>query len=127
MRNKSVWRRACGLTRTVVEGVDFDSDADAVIVAVRPNSKARNRCGHCGRRSPGFDQGAGRRRWRALDLGSTKVFVEADAPRVNCRTHGPTVAQVPWARHGAGHTRDTATELSRMAGELQELVGSFRC
>jgi transposase len=34
------------------------------------------------------------------------VFVEADAPRVACRDHGPTVAQVPWARHGAGHTRD---------------------
>jgi transposase len=25
---------------------------------------------------------------------------------VNCPEHGPTVAQVPWARHGAGHTRD---------------------
>jgi transposase len=24
---------------------------------------------------------------------------------VNCPEHGPTVAQVPWARHGAGHTR----------------------
>jgi transposase len=34
------------------------------------------------------------------------VFIEADAPRVRCRSHGPTVAQVPWARHGAGHTRD---------------------
>ena len=28
------------------------------------------------------------------------------SPRVSCPTHGPTVAQVPWARHGAGHTRD---------------------
>ena len=27
MRNKSVWERACGLTRTVVEGVDFDEVA----------------------------------------------------------------------------------------------------
>jgi len=41
-----------------------------------------------------------------LDLGTTRVFIEADAPRVRCRAHGPTVAQVPWARHGAGHTRD---------------------
>jgi transposase len=24
---------------------------------------------------------------------------------VNCPAHGPTVAQVPWARHDAGHTR----------------------
>jgi len=34
-----------------------------------------------------------------------KVFIEADAPRVSCRDHGVVVAQVPWARHGAGHTR----------------------
>lgn len=106
MRERSVWERACGLTRTVVEGVDFDEAAGAVIVSVRPAAKAKNRCGRCGRKSPRFDQGDGRRRWRALDLGSTKVFVEASAPRVRCRAHGPTVAQVPWARHGAGHTRD---------------------
>jgi transposase len=31
-------------------------------------------------------------------------MVEADAPQVRCREHGPTVAAVPWARHGAGHT-----------------------
>jgi len=106
VRNKSVWQRACGLTRTVVEDVDFDDDVEAVIVAVRPNCKAKNRCGRCGRRSARFDNGAGRRRWRALDLGSTLVFLEADAPRVSCVVHGVTVAQVPWARHGAGHTRD---------------------
>ena len=33
-----------------------------------------------------------------------EMFLEADAPRVNCPAHGPTVRQVPWARHGAGHT-----------------------
>ena len=106
MRERSVWQRACGLTRTVVEGVTFDDEADAVIVAVRPVAKARGRCGRCGRRAPRYDRGEGWRRWRALDLGATKVFIEADAPRVRCRAHGPTVAQVPWARHDAGHTRD---------------------
>ena len=106
MRNKSVWQRACGLTRTVVEGVDFDELAQAIVVSVRPVAKARSRCGRCGRRSPGYDHGEGRRRWRALDLGTTKVFVEAAAPRVRCRAHGVTVAAVPWARHDAGHTRD---------------------
>ena len=106
MQNNRVWERACGLVRTVVEGVRFDGKAGAVVVSVRPNARARSRCGWCGRRSPGYDQGAGRRRWRALDAGTTAVFVEADAPRVRCRTHGQTVAQVPWARHHAGHTRD---------------------
>ena len=106
MRNKSVWERACGLTRTVVESVAFDEAADAIVVLVRPNARARGRCGVCGRRSPRYDLGDGRRRWRALDLGTTKVFLEAAAPRVRCRTHGVTVAAVPWARHGAGHSRD---------------------
>ncbi len=106
MQNNRVWERACGLTRTVVEGVRFDDTAEAIVVSVRPNARARGRCGRCGRRSPGYDQGAGRRRWRGLDAGTTRVFIEAEAQRVQCRLHGPTVAQVPWARHGVGHTRD---------------------
>jgi transposase len=106
VQNNSVWQRACGLTRTVVEGVRLDEVADAIVVSVRPNARARGRCGRCGRRSSGYDQGTGRRRWRGLDAGTTKVFIEADTVRVQCRTHGPTVAQVPWARHDVGHTRD---------------------
>lgn len=106
MRERSVWLRACGLTSTVVEGVGFDAVAEAVVVSVRPKSRARNRCGRCGRRSPRYDAGRGRRRWRALDLGTTRVFIEAAAPRVQCRAHGVVVAAVPWARPGAGHCRD---------------------
>jgi len=106
VQNNRVWQRACGLVRTVVEGVRYDDTADAIVVSVRPNAKARGRCGRCGRRSPGYDSGDGQRRWRALDAGTTAVFIEADAPRVGCSTHGPTVAQVPWARHDVGHTRD---------------------
>ena len=106
MQNNRVWERACGLKHTVVEGVRYDETTDAIVVSVRPDSRARNRCGRCGRRSPGYDQGGGRRRWRALDAGTTRVFVEADAQRVACATHGQTVVQVPWARHDTGHTRD---------------------
>ena len=105
MLNTKVWEKACGLTRTVVEGVSVDDADGSIVVSVRPDAKARGRCGHCHRRSPRYDRGDGRRRWRALDAGTTKVFIEADAPRVRCRTHGPTVAAVPWARHGTGHTR----------------------
>lgn len=34
-----------------------------------------------------------------------QAFLEAEAPRVSCVEHGVTVTWVPWARHGAGHTR----------------------
>jgi transposase len=76
-----------------------------VVVAARPGWRERDRCGVCRRRSPGFDLGEGRRRWRALDLGTTLAFVEADAPRVRCRRHGVVVCAVPWARHSSRFTR----------------------
>jgi len=101
-----VWRRLLGLNdRTVLEDVEFDEDNDVVVAHVRPKSRWTRRCGRCGRRCPRHDNGHGRRRWRGLDLGTVKVFLEADAPRVSCRRHGVTVAQVPWARHGARQTR----------------------
>ena len=106
MRNASVWGRVLGLARTVIEDVVFDDDIGAVVVSVRPRKGSRRRCGRCGRKASWYDRGGGRRRWRGLDLGTIRVFLEADAPRVDCPTDGPTVIQVPWARHGAGHTRD---------------------
>lgn len=107
MRNASVWRRVLGLDdrRVVVEEVELDDDG-VVVAHVRPRRSRKRRCGRCGVRASLYDQGEGRRRWRGLDLGTIKVFLESDAPRVECAEHGVVVAQVPWARHGAGHTRD---------------------
>ncbi len=80
-------------------------DEGEVVVAARPRWRERERCGVCRRRSPGFDLGEGRRRWRALDLGTSLAFVEAEAPRVRCRRHGVVVCAVPWARHSSRFTR----------------------
>jgi transposase len=102
-----VWRLLLGVDdRAVIEGVEFDEHAGAVVACVRPRRAKKLRCGRCGRKSAGYDRGSGRRRWRALDLGTVPVFLEADAPRVCCVDHGVVVAEVPWARHDAGHTRD---------------------
>ena len=105
MRSARLWTALLGLVAVVVESVDFDEYAGAVVVSVRPRKATKRRCGRCGRRSPRYDNGEGRRRWRALDLGTVQAFVEAEAPRVRCVDHGVVVAQVPWARHGTGHTR----------------------
>jgi len=104
VRGTRVWARLLGLQRAVVEDVWVGGEGE-VIVAVRPAWLERDRCGICRRRSPGFDLGEGRRRWRALDLGTTLAFVEAQAPRVTCRRHGVVVCAVPWARHGSRFTR----------------------
>ncbi|MBA3309574.1 MAG: ISL3 family transposase [Nocardioidaceae bacterium] len=130
MRDVSLWRGVLGVEKTVIERLVFDEDADLLVAHVRPTSRARSRCGICARRSPGYDAGEGRRRWRALDLGTVRAVLEAEAPRVRCREHGVVVAAVPWARHDAGHTyafdetvawlvtqssKSTVTELMRIA------------
>jgi transposase len=114
VRGIRVWARLLGLRRAVVEDVKTDNDGQ-VIVSVRPVWRERDRCGVCRRRSPGYDLGEGRRRWRALDLGTTFAFVEADAPRVTCRRHGVVVVAMPWARHDSRFTRAFEDQVAWLA------------
>jgi len=112
VRNVRLFRALLGVDqRTVIEDIEFeeaeeqDAGGDTLVVArVRPRSGVSRRCGLCGRRAPWYDRGEGTRRWRGLDWGAVQVVLEAEAPRVNCPTHGPTVVAAPWARHRAGHT-----------------------
>ena len=104
MRMKSLWRRLLGVEGVVIKGLEFDEGARAVVARVRPARRDRQRCGRCLRRAGWYDAGEGRRRWRGLDLGTIPVYLEAEAPRVNCREHGVTVTAVPWARHDSRFT-----------------------
>jgi transposase len=115
-----VWQSLLGVCmRTVIERVEFDDRAGVVVACVR-SRRRRLRCGRCGRRAPGYDRGAGRRRWRTLDLGPVKAMLEADAPRVKCRVHGPTVIEFPWARHDAGHSRAFDDEVAWLATQCSK-------
>ena len=77
----SCWSRRCG------RGAGARAGAGGVGGARRATTLAR--------------AGGGGGRWI---WARSRSVLEADAPRVKCRQHGPTVAAVPWARHGAGHT-----------------------
>lgn len=100
MRMATVWAQLLGVEKTVVERIELDEGLGELVVHVRPKARwsKRPRCGVCGRRCPGYDGGR-RRRWRALDLGTTVTWLEGEAPRVECPEHGVVVAKVPWARH----------------------------
>jgi transposase len=115
VRHKIVWKTAFGLERTVVEDVDVDDDTGALVVSVRPAARERDRCPYCRRRCPGYDLGAGRRRWRTLDVGTMLAYLEADAPRIRCKLHGVLVAAVPWARHDAAFTRQFEDQAAWLA------------
>jgi len=120
VRNASLWRALLCVESTVVEDVEFDDEAQVLVAHVRPRRASRGRCGTCGSRASWYDRGQGRRRWRGLDMGTIQVVLEADAPRVNCPAHGPTVRQVPWARHGAGHTRSFDQQVAWLATQCSK-------
>jgi transposase len=98
-----------GLSQAVVM-----SDAELVdtgqrpglVVKVRLRAGKKGRCGRCGTIAPWFDRGGGERRWRHIDVGFATSELVGEARRVNCPTHGPTVVEVPFARHDSWFTRD---------------------
>jgi transposase len=95
-----------GVAHTVIEKVELETQGgeEVLVATVRPTRWRQGRCGRCDRRAPRYDNGDGPRRWRSLDAGTTRVFLQAAAPRVNCPVHGVVVAAVPWARHGSRFT-----------------------
>jgi transposase len=105
VRSARLWARLLGVEKTTVEKIEYDQDKQLLVAHVKPHERERRRCPSCRRRCPIYDRGEGRRRWRALDLGTVVAELEADAPRIECPEHGVLVAAVPWARHHAGHTR----------------------
>ena len=121
MREARLWKRLVGVEGVVVEDVSWEEAADGVEVVVEVRSaRGRRRCGKCERRSPGYDAGRGRRRWRGLDLGTCKLFIESEAPRVLCKDHGVLVASVPWARHGSEFTRDFEDQVAWLATQTSK-------
>jgi transposase len=115
VRTATLIRTMLCVEKAIVESIDLDEKTGVLVACVRVMKSMRNRCGECQKRSPRYDPGAGRRRWRSLDWDTTMVYLEADAPRVKCRKHGVTVAAVPWARHGAGHTYQFDAQVAWLA------------
>lgn len=106
MRSASIFTRLLAVDEVVVEDVAFDQDSRGplLVIDVRPYARAAGRCSRCHAACPGYDQGGGLRRWRHTDMGQTRCYLQARAPRVRCAEHGVVVAAVPWARPGAKHT-----------------------
>lgn len=115
MSQRSLWAKLLGVECAVLEGVDVEEDEGRVVARVRVRWRDRGRCARCQRRCSQYDRGSCPARWRALDLGTTMVFVEAWVPRVRCSEHGVAVSAVPWARQGARFTRAFEDQVAWLA------------
>jgi transposase len=113
---KSITQFLLKLENTIIEDIKIDAKEQELHVFVRPKSRYRNRCGRCEKPAKYRDRGRGIRSWRHWDLGSTKVLLMAEAPRVYChRCNAVTVAYVPWAHHKSRFTHVFEEEVAWFA------------
>lgn len=102
MRVTTAFNRVLQLVGAWVVSVTFT--ADGVVLGIRNRAKRlRCECGYTTRSC--YDRSV--RRWRHLDMGVMKVWLEGEIRRLDCKSCGRVVTEtVPWARLRARHTRD---------------------
>jgi transposase len=97
-----------------VTGVRFERRGVVVRVRLRRRRKVCGRCGQVVRATHETNV----RRWRHLDLGGTRCFIECELRRVRCPDCGVRVEGVAWARPGARHTRDFEDVVAFLAQQM---------
>jgi transposase len=97
MRVSTAFNRLLQLEGATVEGVVFAGEGVVVRVRLR---RRRRVCSCCGQ-LVAVTHDSACRRWRHLDLGGTRCFVEARLRRVRCPDCGVRVEAVPFARPDA--------------------------
>lgn len=102
MRVTTAFNKILSIPSATVASVEFTPDG--VVVGLR-RRKSRPRC-PCGWKATGsYDSSV--RRWRHLDLGASKLLLEAEIRRLDCRRCGRVRTEdVAWARPRARHSRD---------------------
>lgn len=117
MHTTSLIKQLLKLKKIVIEEAYFETvgEEEILVIRARPMIRDTHRCPLCGKRCQGYDSSRKLRRWRSLDFGSVRVYIEAPSPRVTCPEHGVIVAKVPWARHSSDYTYDFETAVTWLA------------
>ena len=122
MSLSSALKKLLNIDLTVVESARIDADGSPVI-GVRPRKSQLCRCFECGQRRPVYDMPpTGPRRWRSLNFGTAKVFLEHALPRVSCPEHGVHPAGVPWAHHASRFARDFEEQVAWLCAHANRSV-----
>ena len=102
VRVTTAYNRMLGLSGAWVRDVAFGAEGMIVTVALR---RKRPLCSGCGAGGlPIKDQRV--KRWRHLDVGGGRCWVECRLRRLYCPGCGDLPEMVEWARGGARYTRD---------------------
>jgi transposase len=100
-----------------VSVIDVSFSAEGVVVTVRLRRRRRV-CSTCGQTGRLEIHDRRRKRWRHLDLGASRCWIECELRLLRCRDCGVRAEPVPWARPGAHHTRDFEDTVAWLAQQM---------
>ena len=117
MRVTTALNRLLCLPGASVSDLSFTGDGVIVSVRLRRRRRVCARCGQTGRQLVIHDRRV--KRWRHLDLGSTRCVIECELRLLRCADCRVVRAEpVPWARPGAHHTRDFEDVVAWLAQQM---------
>ena len=116
MRVSTAFKRLLRLSGASVADVSFTDRGVVVTVRLRRRRRVCAECGQTGRQLQVHDRRV--KRWRHLDLGASRCWIECELRRLRCRDCGVRLEPVPWARPGAAHTRDFEDVVAWLAQQM---------
>jgi transposase len=116
MRVCTAFKRLLRLPGAAVIDVSFGAEGVIVTVKLRRRRRVCSRCGQTGSKLQIHDHRT--KRWRHLDLGSSRCVIECELRRLRCPDCGVHLEAVPWARPEAHHTRDFEDVVAWLAQQM---------
>jgi len=104
-----------------IEVTDFEVEeniyGETIFVArVELDESEAYKCPICGSKCGKYGYGVERtKRWRSLDLGKNRFYIECDNPRCICPEHGVHKQAIPWAFHNSDFTTAFEMQVAHMA------------
>jgi transposase len=116
VRATTAFKRLLRLPGAAVTDVSFGAEGVIVTVCLRRRRRVCSACGQTGAHLEIHDRRV--KRWRHLDLGSSRCVIECELRRLRCPDCGVRLEAVPWARPGASHTRDFEDVVAWLAQQM---------
>jgi transposase len=116
VRVSTAFKRLLRLPGASVADVSFTGEGVVVTVRLRRRRRVCAACGQTGRQLEIHDRRV--KRWRHLDLGASRCWIECELRRLRCRDCGVRSEPVSWARPGARHTRDLEDTVAWLAQQM---------
>jgi transposase len=115
VRVTTAFKRLLRLPGASVIDVAFTTDGVVVTVRLR---RRRRVCSTCGQTGALEIHGRRIKRWRHLDVGAGRCWIECELRLLRCRDCGVRLEAVPWGRAGAHHTRDFEDTVAWLAQQM---------